>query len=48
MSAAMGIGGATVGGGVGRPDVGADGWPDVLSDVQTDDDSDTTSDALIS
>ena len=43
----MSIGGARAGG-VGRPDVGADGLPDVLSDAEIEDDSDTSTDGPIS
>ena len=44
MRSAIGVGGARVGGGVGRPDVGAD----VISGVGMEGDSETTSDAFIS
>ena len=48
IRSAIGTGGARVGGGVGRPDVGADGRPDVLPDVDTDVDSETSTDGPIS
>ena len=44
----MSIGGARAGGGVSRPDVGADGLPDVLSNAEMEDDSDTSTDGPIS
>ena len=48
MRSATFTGGAGAGGGVGRPDVGAEGLPDVLSDADNKDDSETSIEGPIS
>ena len=48
MRSPISTGGARVGDGVGRPDVGADGLPDVRSDADIEEDSETITDGPIS